>query len=95
MENNTHPQLPENLIVVDKGWLEKQIEMYTPTDVLDYNPLISETYQDVLSNSFPLTPILEEAWSKSIDASLVHFDIANREVSKQSYLSQPITLKKK
>jgi hypothetical protein len=100
---NTHTQLPENLIVVDRVKLEAKISEYLEklksSDTSKewkskYEAKLVE-YHAIICNSFPLTPILEDAWEKSIDSALINWDIECREKDKQSYLSQPITLKKK
>jgi hypothetical protein len=92
---NTHTQLPENLLVVDKEWLEKEIEKInggatTATIVL----------QDLLTsgNSYPLTPILEDAWENGSNYDF-RFKMsqdkhASFSYAKQSFLSQPIKLKR-
>jgi len=107
MENNTHTQLSENLIVVDMDWLEIGVESVN-TIVSNYedNKLLKDSeyykykgmqivFNTVKSNSFPLTPILEDSWENGFNAGikLNKNDIIGE--LKQSYLTQPITLKKK
>ena len=87
----THTQLPDNLIVVDKEWLKEKCK-----DVNGGATTATIVLQDLLTggNSYPLNPILEDAWNKSIDSALINWDIESRDKDKQSYLSQPLTLKK-
>ena len=101
---NTHTQLAENLIVVDREWLESMINKFTSTK---YNSFLPIVLKEVISNSFPLTPILEEYFKKGsktmFDISYisggivpqVRYNQMSLEQDKQSFLSQPITLKKK
>jgi hypothetical protein len=99
MSNTLHTQLPENLIVVDREWLEGKLNrinkqllgMNHNKTTIRYKELIlqKKCYEAVKANSFPVTPILEDYWSKAINS------IEDLEPSLQSYLSQPITLKSK
>ena len=109
---NPHTQLPENLIVVDREWLQEElkklIDEHNSTKDEDDKSLCITKYtmlQHVKDYSYPLTPILEDYYSAGatnrLDASYIEFDgsISYYEDTyfkdKQSYLSQPITLKKK
>lgn len=114
MNNTPHTQLSENLIVVDMDWLEIGVESVN-TIVSNYedNKLLKDSeyykykgmqivFNTVKSNSFPLTPILEDAWSKGKLSQWNHYDEYNKgkmidklEQDKQSYLTQTITLKNK
>jgi hypothetical protein len=93
---NTHTQLPENLIVVDREWLEDKIRVWEDywekTDGKKEGEIfdVIEELKAVSDNSYPLTPILEDA---------VHYGLnynyeGTTDYYKQSYLSQLITLKK-
>jgi len=88
---NTHNQLPENLIVVDREWLENEIER-TKSGIYDAH-LVLKSIRD---KSYPLTPILEDAWSKSYQRSLENTTSTTcQQHDLEEYSSQPITLKKK
>jgi len=97
MNNTPHTQLSENLIVVDREWLENEIER-TKSGIYDAH-LVLKAVRD---KSYPLTPILEKAWSKGKLSQWNHYDPIDRSImitkleqDKQSYLSQPLILKKK
>jgi len=103
---NTHNQLPENCIVVNAKWLEQKLNkinkqllsMYHNKTTIRYKELIlqKKCYEAVKSNSFPLTPILEDYWSKSYQRSLENTTSTTcQQHDLEEYLSQPITLKKK
>lgn len=113
MKNNEHTQLPENLIVVDKGWLDKiilrcdKLAKKQPYYEIMYNGISDFIIQMKGNNSYSLTPILEEGFKKGaktmFDISYISGGVVPQvrcnqmslEQEKQSYLSQPITLKKK
>jgi hypothetical protein len=67
MTNNTHTQLPEKLIVIDKEWLEEmkskcdKLAKEQPHYEIMYNGINDFIIQMESNNSSPLTPILEEA----------------------------------
>ena len=116
MENNTHTQLPENLIVVDREWLDIVLESVNII-VSNYedNKLLKDSeyyrykgmqslFKSFLSNSYSLTPILEEALRNGvklgkennfwdIEEEKYFSDDDNIDYDKQSFLSKPITLK--
>jgi len=108
MNNTPHTQLSENLIVVDMDWLEIGVESVN-TIVSNYedNKLLKDSeyykykgmqivFNTVKSNSFPLTPILEDAWSKSYQRSLENTTSTTcQQHDLEEYSSQPITLKNK
>ena len=79
-----------NLIVIDREWLENEIER-TKSGIYDAH-LILKAVRD---KSYPLTPILEDTWENEFNAGirLNKNDIIGE--LKQSYLTQPITLSKK
>ena len=99
--NNTHTQLPENLMVYDKEWLDEMIKKYTPTKEVNYNPIMVLMLEEVRKHSYHFTPLAEDAFTKGVDAVLECNEEPNSANMfsvyelKQSYLSQPITLKKK
>jgi hypothetical protein len=86
-----HKQLPSNLLVIDSNWLEKEIFPY----------MESNQRNKILYNSYQLTPILEDAWiNGSMRAQYLNPPVTGESwdsvipKDKQSYISQPITLKK-
>ena len=102
-------QIPGNLILVDREWLQEKIKGYnrviegnSPSPFISNIKSIRNELLSVLSNSFPLTPIQEAAWvNGSMKAQYLNPPITGESwdapipKDKQSYLSQPITLKKK
>ena len=86
MNNMPHTQLPENLIVVDREWLENEIER-TKSGIYDAHLVL----KSIWDKSYPLTPILMDAF---IDGNIVRKDIdVNKALAE--YILLPITLKKK
>jgi hypothetical protein len=116
---NTHTQLPEKLIVVDREWLEEGLKNVTIilANYEDNNLLRNGEYyrykgkqslfKSILSNYYPLTPILEDYFKKGASTMYdisyisggivpqVRYNSMSLDQHKQSYLIQPITLKKK
>jgi hypothetical protein len=89
----THTQTIPNLIVIDKEWLLNKIKdvnkgLISSTEVLQY----------MFNNSYPLSPIVEDAWDKGV---LNGYYIRHSQhqgtsqlYAKQIFLSQPIKLVK-
>lgn len=99
---NTHTQLPENLIVVDREWLDKQmkklVDEHNSTDDEDDKSLCITKYtmlQHVKDYSYQLTPILDEYYDKVEEARLRGDMVGSKKQFKEFVLQQPITLKKK
>jgi len=105
-----HTQRPENLIVVDREWLKDKIRVWEnywhQTDGKKEGEIfdVIEELKAVRDNSYPLTPILEEAWDESKDTIIdnsfpedggVRIHEKRIELRKKECLSQPITLKNK
>jgi len=97
---NTHTQLPENCIVIDREWLEAKIKGYErviegnlPSPFISQIKTIRNELSSVLNNSYPLTPILEEYWKDGWELKDANTD--NGKYFLKDYLQQPITLKKK
>ena len=78
---NTHTQLPENLIVVDREWFEKKMK---------YNSFLQNVWEPIIENSYSLTPILYNAFK---DGNLVRKDIDVNEALAE-YILLPIILKR-
>jgi hypothetical protein len=101
-----HKQLPSNLLVIDSEWLgkimQKLVDEHNSTDDEDDKSLCITKYtmlKYVKNNSYQLTPILEDAMENATNSVKYHtyskevdYDEVYRDM--QSYLSQPITLKK-
>ena len=85
----THTQTIPNLIVIDKDWLLNEIKkvnqgLISSTEVLQY----------MFTNSYPLSPIVEDAWLQGKKNNVMWANDKEYEVLKQNYLSQPIKLEK-
>jgi hypothetical protein len=106
---NTHTQLPENLIVVDREKLEARISEYlekiNSSDISKewkskYEAKLVECHS-ILSECYPFTPLAEDICNKMVTIvseltdpnSGTNFDKIYDE--QELLLSQPITLKKK
>jgi len=82
---NTHTQLSENLIVVDREWLENEIER-TKSGIYDAHLVL----KSIWDKSYTLTTILMDAF---IDGNIVRKDIdVNKALAE--YILLTITLKK-
>ena len=79
-------QLIPNLIVIDKEWLETEIER-TKNGIYDAHLVL----KSVLNDSYPLSPIMEDAAKECRSFEGLLMDL--KEFNKQ-YLSQPIKLVK-
>ena len=83
-------QLIPNLIVIDKEWLKTEIER-TKSGIYDAHLVL----KSVLSNSYPLSQIVEDAWGKSYERSLENTTSLTCQTHDiYDYLSQPIKLEK-
>ena len=86
----THTQTIPNLIVIDKEWLLNKIKdvnkgLISSTEVLQY----------MFNNSYPLSPIVEDAWGKSYERSLENTtSLTCQTYDMNDYLLQPIKLEK-
>lgn len=91
---NPHTQLPENLIVVDREWLEElRKEWIDYFERIGYNNGQElELIDTVLKHSTPLTPIIEDSFSKGF-CSGKNYDLIKHEERLKDYLSYPIIIK--
>ena len=104
----THTQTIPNLIVIDKEWLIDKIKGYdrvvdanTSSQFTEQLKAFRNELQSVINNSYPLSPIVEDAWGKGKLSQWNHYDENNKgkmidklEFDKQNYLSQQIKLVK-
>ena len=99
--SNTKQQTIPNLIVIDKDWLEKEIQKlvdeYNSTNDDDqkiYCIAKITSLNFIVNNSYPLGPIVEDAWLQGKKNNVMWANDKEYEVLKQNYLSQPIKLEK-
>ena len=88
-----------NLIVIDKDWLEKEIKKLST----EHNSTIDDDEKShcitkiimlnfIVNNSYPLSPIVEDAWLQGKKNNVMWANDKEYEVLKQNYLSHPIKL---
>ena len=97
----THTQTIPNLVVIDREWLIDKISLWENywqnTDGKKEGEIfdVVEELKSVLNNSYPLSPIVEDAWGKSYERSLENTTILTcQTIDMYDYLSQPIKLVK-
>jgi len=96
--NNTKQILPEDGIVISRGWLENEIaslKVHLENSLPEYAQgwkCRIQALEQLKSNTTPLTPIVEDAFSKGF-CSGKNYDLIKREERLKDYLSYPITIK--
>ena len=105
--STTKQQTIPNLIVIDKEWANSGLEsvniivanyednkLFKDSEYWRYKGMQS-LCKSILSNSYPLSPIVEDAWGKSYERSLENTTSLTCQTNDMyEYLSQPIKLKK-
>lgn len=80
----THTQTIPNLIVIDKDWLDKEIQKLVDEhnstnddDEKSYCITKITLLQFIVTNSYPLSSIVEDAWNKAVSIATKNHDSAH------------------